>query len=181
MNKKIEFKPTKRIYLDDAQKTVEVTIRLPGDLYEKVTEQAKKRGLSTASYVREALMTSIDVSPEEEKEIKRLLEDCSTEEGFEIEGEDGFLNQVIQRNLRGEIWTPKQLDKVAVKFFDGWEGYFVQPEAEDLAKRFRKAMNLDKRQAQYFDGKVVEIAKNRGFPEAKTTETEEESAEEEEF
>lgn len=121
---------------------IDVTIRIPKSLYENIKKQAEERGISTASLVREALMKSIEISEKEENEIDELLKSCSSDkDSFTIEDEYGFLNRVSKSSLKGNIWTPEQLDKVANKFYIGWKGYFVQPDPKDLLARFSKAIS----------------------------------------
>jgi hypothetical protein len=159
MNVKVE----KRVYLEDDEEPIELTVRVPASLHKKIVEQAKQRGLSQASFVREALMKATETNPELEKEIDKLLDACTTEDTFEIEDEQGFLHQVSQSKLKGDVWTAKQLDKVAEKLVVGWEHYFIQPDINDLIERFAQAMELSKAQKQYLDRKITEILKQKGY------------------
>jgi len=168
------MKIPKRVYLEDDEEPIELTIRVPASLHKKLIEEAKKRGLSQASFVREALMKATETNPELEKEIDKLLDACTTEDTFEIEDEQGFLYQVSQSDLKGDVWTAKQLDKVAEKLVIGWEHYFIQPDINDLIERFAQAMELSKAQKQYLDRKIGEILKQKGY-DVEPTETEESS------
>jgi hypothetical protein len=169
------MKIPKRVYLEDDEEPIELTIRVPASLHKKLIEEAKKRGLSQASFVREALMKATETNPELEKEIDKLLDACTTEDTFEIEDEQGFLYQVSQSKLKGDVWTAKQLDKVAEKLVIGWEHYFIQPDINDLIERFSQAMELSKAQKQYLDRKITEILKQKGYDIVEPTETEKSS------
>jgi len=167
-----EIPEKKRVYLEDNEEPLEITLRIPKNLHEKIMEQAKKQGLSQASFVRQCLMKAIETNPETTKQIDALLEACTTEDTFEIENENGFLYQVSESELKGEVWTPKELDKVAEKFVIGWQHYFMQPDINDLLARFSKAMELTKAQKQYLDRKIAEILKEQGYDVTESSETE---------
>ena len=161
----------KRVYLEDDAETLDVTFRITKKQYETLKEKAKEKGISMASYMRESLIKSFpsDVSDETKQNIDQLLEDCSQtdewedEPKFEIEGEQGFLNQVVQRELTAEFWTPRQLDRVAERFVVGYKGYFVKPDVNSLLKRFGKAMKFDKTQREYLERKVIEVLEESGI------------------
>jgi hypothetical protein len=170
----MDVKIEKRVYLEDDEQPIELTVRVPASLHKKIVEQAKQRGLSQASFVREAIMRAVETIPEIEKKIDKLLDSCTTEETFEIEDEQGFLYQVSQSDLKGDVWTSKQLDKVAEKLVIGWEHYFIKPDINDLIERFAQAMELSKAQKQYLDRKITEILKQKGY-DVEPSETEETS------
>lgn len=166
-------KEQKRIFLPDNEEPLEITLRIPKNLHEKIKEQAEKQGLSQASFVRQALMKAMESNPATSKKIDELLASCTTEDTFEIENENGFLNLVSTSQLKGEIWTTKELDKVAPKLVQGYQGYFMSPDINDLISRFSKAMELTKPQKQYLDKKVAEIFRKQGYDIKDTAETEE--------
>jgi hypothetical protein len=145
-----EFKGRKKIHLDDDEETIEAIIQLPKSLFEEIKAEAKRRGISTASFVREVLMKALKVPAEIDEEIDELLESCSVDEdSFEIEGVNGFLINVSDSSLKGDVWTPKQLDKVAEKLVIGYHGYVFPPKLNALIDRVAKAMELNKRQRDY--------------------------------
>jgi hypothetical protein len=158
------------IYLENEGDTIDALFRLSKTQYETLKEKAKEKGVSMASFVREALIKNFgsDIPEETKQEIQQLLEDCSITdeegEGFTIEDKQGFLNQVGERKLIGEIWTPEQLDKVAEKFAIGWERYFFRPDTDNLMERFSQAMKLDKTQRDYLEQRVTEIIEERSLP-----------------
>jgi len=122
------------VYLEDEGDTIDTLFRLSRTQYETLKEKAREKGVSMASYIRESLIKnfSSNISNEKKQEIDQLLRDCSTTdeldgESFNIEGKEGFLNQMAERKLIGEIWNPEQLDKIAEKFVIGWERYFFRP------------------------------------------------------
>jgi hypothetical protein len=146
----VEFEGRKRIHLDDDEETIEAIIRLPRSLYEEIKAEAERRGISTASFVREALMKALEIPAEIDQEINELLESCSVDEdNFEIEGVNGFLVNVSDSSLKGGMWTPKQLDKVAEKLVIGYHGYVFPPKLNDLIDRVAKAMELNEEQKDY--------------------------------
>jgi len=144
------FEEKKRIHLDDDEENIEAIIRLPRSLYEEIKAEAERRGISTASFVRETLMKALKVPAEIDEEINELLESCSVDEdSFEIEGVNGFLVCVSDSSLKGDLWTPKQLDKVAEKLVIGYHRYVFPPKLNDLIDRVAKAMELNKQQKDY--------------------------------
>jgi hypothetical protein len=146
----VEFEGRKRIRLDDDEEVIEAVIRLPRSLYDGVKAEAKIRGISTASFVRDALMKALKVPAEIGEEISDLLESCSVDEdNFEIEGVKGFLANVSGSRLKGDVWTPRQLDKVAEKLVVGYHGYVFPPTLNDLIDRVAKAMKLNEHQKDY--------------------------------
>jgi len=91
----VEFEGRKRIHLDDDEESIEATIRLPRSLYEDVKAEAEIQGISTVSFIRDALVKALKVPAEIDEEINDLLESCSfDEDNFEIEGAKGFLVNV---------------------------------------------------------------------------------------
>ena len=146
----VEFEGRKRIHLDDDEESIEAIIRLPRSLYEDVKAEAEIRGISTASFIRDALMKALKVPAEIDEEINDLLESCSfDEDNFEIEGAKGFLVNVSDSSLKGDVWTPKQLDKIAEKLVIGYQGYVFPPKLNDLIDRVAEAMKLNEQQKDY--------------------------------
>ena len=145
-----EFEGKKRIRLDDEEEPVEAIIRLPQGLYEDIKAEAKMRGVSTAAFIRNALVKALKVPVAIDKDIDELLESCSVDEdNFEIEGVNGFLANVSDSSLKGDVWTQKQLDKVAEKLVIGYHGYVFPPKLNDLLDRVAKAMKLNEPQKDY--------------------------------
>lgn len=161
----------KGIYLEENEESQDAIFQLSKKQLDTLREKAEERGISMASYVREALIKSFasNIPEETKQQIDQLLKDCSTTdeeegEGFIIEDKQGFLNQVAERKLTGKIWVPDQLDKVAEKFAIGWENYFFPPETDNLMERFNQAMKLNKAQRDYLEQRVTEILGERSLP-----------------
>lgn len=85
---------------------------------------------------------------EERQIIAELLTDCnSTFSPFEIQGEDGFLAQVQERQIVGSIWTDEALQTLAKKLsvgYDDW--YFNKPEPQELMDMCAEVMELSEDQ-----------------------------------
>jgi predicted DNA binding CopG/RHH family protein len=65
----VEFEGRKKIHLDDDEENIEAIIRLPRRLFEEIKAEARRRGISTASFVREVLMEALKVPAEIDEEI----------------------------------------------------------------------------------------------------------------
>jgi len=131
-------------YADQPSK--DILVQLNEDLLRTAKDEATKRHMTVNSYVRESMIYRLyKTSLEKELKIDQLLEECtSLEEGekrFLVEGEKGFLNQVAEKGLTGEIWAFNQIDKVALK---------LRTSPKSTEEQCVQAMKLDKVQAQYF-------------------------------
>jgi hypothetical protein len=156
-----EDKP-KRMYSYADQPHQDMVVQLNREFYEEAKAEAEKRGMSLSSYVRESLLHRLKkVSLEKELEIDQFLAKCtSLEEGqikFITEGEQGFLNQIAERSLTGEVWTPSQLDKVALR---------LKGSSTSTQEQCVQAMKLDKVQTQYFKTQIDYVRRTQ--PEEET-------------
>ena len=81
---------------------------------------------------------------EERENIAELLIDCnSTFTPFAIQGEDGFLAQVQERQLLGSIWTDEMLQILAENLSIGYNNWYLsKPEPQELIDACAKAMKL---------------------------------------
>jgi len=150
-----EIPPTNRIYSYPDQASQDMVVQLNKDFYEEAKAEAENRGMSLSSYVRETLLHRLKkITPEKELEIERLLGECTSLEEeqitFIVEGEQGFLEQTKQRGLIGEVWTPSQIDKVALRLYTS---------PTTTIQQCIEAMNLDKMQTQYLV-KQIEYLRN---------------------
>lgn len=98
---------------------------------------------------------SLEPNPDEEivltseqiESIDRLFEDCTPFfGGFEIEGDNGFLVQVRERELTGSIWIDEMLHKSAEKLSIGYDRYFEKPEPLEFINSCADAMDLSLKQ-----------------------------------
>lgn len=84
-----------------------------------------------------------EITDEQRARIDQLLDDCVTFfDGFEIEGDNGFIIRVQERDLTGPIWTSEMLDSFAEKLSIAYDGYASKPDADELVKRCAEAMEL---------------------------------------
>jgi predicted Zn-ribbon and HTH transcriptional regulator len=135
-------------YADQASQ--DMVVQLNKDYYKQAKDEAKRRGMSLSSYVRESLLHRLKkISPEKELEIDKLLSECTSLEDeqitFIVEGEQGFLNQLAQKDLTGEVWTPSQIDKVVLR---------ISRSPKQVEDQCIQAMKLDKMQTQYFKAQL---------------------------
>lgn len=128
----------------------DILVQLNEDLLEQAKGEAKERGMSLSSYLRESLIHRLyKTTPEKELEIDQLLSNCTSQEDSErrliIEGKEGFLNQIAEKGLTGEVWTFSQIDKVALR---------LRTSPKPTEEQCLQAMKLDKMQTQYFKTQV---------------------------
>lgn len=126
------------------QNSKDFLVQLNEHLLDQVRQEAERRNITLSSYIRECLIHRLGKSlPQQEAQIDRLLEYCTAKEGNRtliVEGEEGFLNQVAKRGLTGDVWTFRQIDKLARK---------LHTSPRSVEEPCMKAMQLDKVQAQY--------------------------------
>ena len=130
--------------LEDAEEDVEVIFRMPKAQYKKLGLIALNRETSRAQIIRDALDKHLETlsKPEEQKpiipdrQLSKILRECSAEGGFEIDGEDGFIAKMHEKGFKLKDLTPEQWRKVQEKLEIGYAGYFLKPEPEEFAEKF---------------------------------------------
>lgn len=138
------------IYSYADQPSKDILVQLNETLLEQAKGEARERGMSLSSYLRESLIHRLSkTSPEKELEIDQLLSNCTSQEDSErrliIEGKEGFLNQIAEKGLTGEVWAFSQIDKVALR---------LSRSPKPIENQCLQAMKLDKMQTQYFKTQV---------------------------
>jgi len=128
---------------------------------------------------------------EERERIAELLIDCnSTFSPFEIQGEDGFLAQVRERQIIGSIWTDEMLQTLAEHLSVGYNNWYLsKPEPQELIDACAEAMELSEDQktrlVEYFANlqhlpvEYTEVQKQKSRKLQQTEEKAEETGEEE--
>ena len=145
----------------DEEEVVKGSVVLPMHTYEALREEAFDRRMSLGAVMREAIDFYFEKKVEAEEdgskesskkeEISELFDDCAEKEddeiyGFEIEDENGFIEQIKARKLTGDVWTDDLLKEGAEWLKVGYDGYFTKPDPKDLLRRVSKAMGLNKDQ-----------------------------------
>ena len=65
------------------------------------------------------------------------------EDSFEIEGEDGFIEQFKKKGWKLSDLTPEQFDRVLEKLETGYNGYFIAPEPDEWEEKFEELEPTD--------------------------------------
>ncbi|MBX5328484.1 MAG: hypothetical protein QHH18_03235 [Candidatus Bathyarchaeota archaeon] len=130
--------------LDDTQ--IKVIFLMSKATWKRLGEIALNRETSRASLVREAILQYMEKleKPEEQnpkipdRQLNRIIKECTKDdnEGFEIDGEDGFIEQMKAKGFKLKDSTPEQWEKVKEKLEIGYKGYFSPPSLEEFAEKF---------------------------------------------
>jgi hypothetical protein len=146
-----EMVPTKRIADLDSDDTLKLIFMIPRKTYKELGKIAFDKEVSKASIVRDAvreylrksetpphpLETNSGVKISDEN-LNTILDHCTTYYGgFEIDGEDGFVQVMKRNNNKLEDLTPEQWKRVQEKLEIGYAGYFSPPEPKEFAERFK--------------------------------------------
>lgn len=163
----------------DNEELVRGTVNFPANMYEALRKQALERGVTMGSIIRDAITEYLEEGYAENKGIAGLnkklflefLDELTEDEGFEIEGEEGFLAQVKERRLFGRAWTDDFLEEASKRYAIGFKGYAEPQDLDEHIERSSRAMKLTPQQKQTW----TKLLKSE------IGETEEESEEEEEW
>lgn len=134
---------------------------------DKIEALIKKQSLPTSKTKRE--IEEPNPTDEQREKLETLLKDCEEFGGFEIEDEEGFIALCQERNVKGDMWTPEYLTKLAEKLKIGYDGYLVKPDRDELLNRCAKAMKLNEEQKEILSEEFNEL-----FAEEASEEEEEE-------
>lgn len=181
MNMSKEFKrPTRpKITKDfDNEELIKGTVNLPANLYEALRKRALERGITMGSIIRKALekyMATKRLEMEEpefrKKAFLEFLDEFTTEDGFEIEGAEGFLAQVEEFVLDPiKVWSVDVLKETAKRYAIGLKGYIEAQDLDEHIERSSVAMKLTPQQKDIW----ADLLKSEiGETEEGTEETEE--------
>jgi len=144
----IEKVETKRIAnLEQDESLERVELLMPKTMLDKLKQIALDKDVSRASIVREALgkwfkeqENPSESNPEAiipDKDLDEILETCSTYYGgFEIDGENGFIETMKANEFLLKDLTPEQWERVQEKINIGFSGYTFKPSLEEFAEKF---------------------------------------------
>lgn len=143
--------PTKKpVQLSDFEEaddtTVPVIFRMSKTTYKKLGQIALDRETSRVQLVREAIseyLKKLEQPAEQnpkipDRKINRILDECTKDdgEGFEIDGEDGFIAKMTEKRLKLKDLTPQQFERVLEKLEVGYAGYWSSPDVDEWVERF---------------------------------------------
>jgi hypothetical protein len=129
--------------LDENEPLKQVLIYLSAKRLKQLRKIAYTRGVSRAFLVREAVEDwfAKQSNPKEKipnELLEKILDYCSKDygDGFEIDGDTGFVAMMQENKLKLKDLTKKQWVEVAKKIEIGFHGYFSQPSLEEFAGKF---------------------------------------------
>lgn len=130
--------------IDDS--IIRTIIPMSKTTWKHLGEIALNRETSRAALVRQAIKQYLKTleNPEEQnpkipdRQLDKILEECTEDDGdgFEIEGENGFIEQMKAKGFKLRDLTPEQWKKLKEHLQVGYQGYFIQPEPEEFAEKF---------------------------------------------
>ena len=138
----------KRIPDMDTDESLErVQVMIPQKWLDKLKQTAHEKEVSRGSLIREALrewFREIEKPLGHDPEAKIIDEDLeaildhstSFFGGFEIDGEDGFIEAMKLNNFKLKDLTPEQWERVQEKIRIGYNGYIFPPSREEFAGKF---------------------------------------------
>ncbi len=137
-----------------------VQVLLPKEQLDKLKKIAYKKEVSRGALIRESLRDwfakmekPIEANPEAkipDKDLNAILDHCSTYfGGFEIDGENGFIEFMERNKLKLKDLTPEQWERVKEKLQIGYAGYISPPEPEEFAEKF-DVLEPNKEQKKWF-------------------------------
>lgn len=140
----LEDKPKAKRFIDlDDDDYVSTIFKIPKGLYKDLGHYAVEHGTSKAEVMRTAIKEFFEKDnpkPSTQKisdiELSKILKHCTKDEGFEIDGEDGFIEQMKAKAFKLKDLTPEQWEKVKEKLEIGYQGYWSKPELEEFAEKF---------------------------------------------
>ena len=162
--------------IEEADDTVmKVIFTMSKTAWKRLGEIALNRETSRAELVREAIKQYVEKleKPEEQnpkipdRKINRILDECTKDdgEGFEIDGEDGFIAKMTEKRLKLKDLTPQQFERVLEKLEVGYAGYWSSPDVDEWVERFEPSLEPTDEQ----------LEKIRAIAEESEEESEEES------
>ncbi|MGA2308287.1 MAG: CopG family transcriptional regulator [Candidatus Bathyarchaeia archaeon] len=129
--------------LDENEPLKQVLIYLSDKRLKQLRKIAYTRGVSRASLVREAVEDWFTEQSNSKEKIpnellEKILDYCSKDygDGFEIDGDTGFVAMMQENKLQLKDLTKKQWVEVAKKIDIGFNRYFSQPSPEEFAGKF---------------------------------------------
>jgi hypothetical protein len=132
--------------------------------WKRLGEIALDRETSRASLVREAIKQYLEKleKPEEQnpkipdRQLDKILKECTKEDGgFEIDGEEGFIQKFSAKEWKLSDLTPEQWEKVKEKLQVGYDGYWSKPEPEEFAEKFSE-LEPSEEQTAWLSGETEE-------------------------
>jgi len=144
IEEKIEKKRIANLEEDESLERVELL--MPKSMLDKLKQTALDKDMSRGAIVREALskwfkeQENPESNPEaiiDDNELNKILEYCTTYYGgFEIDGENGFIELMKNSNYKLKDLTSEQWEKVKEKINIGYSGYTFKPSLEEFAEKF---------------------------------------------
>ena len=152
--------------LDINENLVRAQVMLPEKWLTKLRETAFEKEVSRGSLIREALRdyfkkTEKPTEPNLEAKINdedldAIVNHCSTFfGGFNIDGEDGFIETMKLNNLKLKDLTPEQWERIKEKIQLGYSGYFSPPTPENFAKKF-EVLEPSEEQHEWLSSEIAE-------------------------
>jgi len=151
----------------DKEAVIEAKFNLAEHTYDDLRKEAYNRRVTMGYLVREALesyLSQLKAEAEKEAETERhaqfgeavtLIRSCKKEGwlgsmGFEIEGEDGFINRVGNSGLDPAVWDDDLLEALAQHLVVGCQGYLSPPNPNELFERVSDAMGISDEKREVF-------------------------------
>jgi hypothetical protein len=143
----IEETPKVRRVPIDAEGNVAIDIVLPAKTWKNLKKIAFEKEISRSAVIREALkdyfekvQKQAEVNPEAtipDEDLNEILTSCTKYSGgFEIDGEDGFIETMKANKFKLKDLTPEQWKRVQEKISMGYSGYTFKPSLEEFAEKF---------------------------------------------
>jgi hypothetical protein len=121
---------------------------------------AEIRNCINESFAREDLekknkssVSAVPLVSPRRKDILKLIKHCrkvNEESPFEIDGKNGFINQVKEQKLFGLVWSDNLLKSLSKDIQKGYKNYFYQQDSEKKLGEIIKVMDLSDKQIKVF-------------------------------
>jgi len=138
-----EQEPMEIDAIDDSM--IKVIFTMSKATWKRLGEIALDRETSRSSLVREAIkqyLEKLELPAEQnpkisDRQLDKLLKECSKEgEGFEIDGEEGFIQKFNAKGWKLSDLTDIQWERVKEQIAIGYNGYWSKPSLEEFAEKF---------------------------------------------
>ena len=129
--------------LDEDEELITTQFSLSEKYYDKLGEEALKKKVSKASIVRKLLKNHFNESARQKVKLSvkldKILKDCDGFwGGFEIDGDDGFIEMMFSEGLMLEDLSSDEWKMVFEKIEVGYDGYNTKPSSNDFVSKFLK-------------------------------------------
>lgn len=120
----------------ERKEDIVTTFNVPKSLLTELGHIAVEEGVSKAEVIRRAIKEYVSnkkspptISRISDTDLNEILDSCTQEEGasFEIDGEDGLIEQMKARGFRLKDLTEKQWKTLQPRLQIGYGGYFSKP------------------------------------------------------